>query len=99
MTVQQQRVFGSTTEVGFEIQRLVQEGWEIDPNDPLTAFGPGTLECGLTRDPDAEQLQRDAEARSRRSRAEILADARAAKALKRKETEATTPTTEEQNGI
>lgn len=67
---------GPTVAAGFEIERRVNEGWEIDPEQPLTLGGFGMLQVGFVRDPaDAKE--------PKRSRAEILADARAAKAAKK----------------
>jgi hypothetical protein len=67
---------GPTVAAGFEIERRVNEGWEIDPDRPLTLFGFGTLEVGFLRDPVNTK-------EPKKSRAEILADARAAKAAKK----------------
>jgi hypothetical protein len=67
---------GNTVAVGFEIERRVNEGWEIDPDSPLTYGAFGVLEVGFLRDPANAKPPV-------RSRAEILADARAAKAAKK----------------
>lgn len=76
---QRHQVMGNSVTVGFEIERLVSEGWEIDPNDPLTLSGfYGNLQCGFIRDPANAK-----DAPPKKSRAEILADARAAKAAKK----------------
>lgn len=85
VTRQNQSVAGSTVEIGFEIQRMVQQGWEIDPDKPLTFLGFGNLEVSFWRDADYEQLARDAAELSKPSRAEILAKARQAKADKREQ--------------
>lgn len=69
---------GGTVDVGFEIERRVNEGWEIDPDNPLILFGFGGMQVGFIRDPANAK-----EAKPKRSRAEILADARAAKAAKK----------------
>lgn len=71
---------GPTGAAGFEIEKRVNEGWEIDPDRPLSMMGFGMLEVGFLRDPvNAKE--------PKRSRAEILADARAAKAAKKASTE------------
>jgi len=68
---------GNTVETGFEIERRVNEGWEVDPDNPLTIFGFGTLIVGFVRDPANAK-----DAPPKKTRAEILAAARAAKAAK-----------------
>lgn len=68
---------GNPVAMGFEIERLVNEGWEIDPQNPLTMFGFGQLECRFVRDPANAE-----DAPPKKTRAEILAAARAAKAAK-----------------
>lgn len=82
-TRQEQSIVGGAVAVGFEIERLVSEGWEIDPSKPLTMLAFGQLECGFIRDATDEQLEADA--KPKLTRAEILAKARAAKAAKREE--------------
>ena len=84
MTQMKVLIHGNPVKMGFEIQELVREGWEIDPDYPLDHLGFG-LECRMIRDPDAAQLAADAA--KPLSRAEILAKAREAKANKKKEQE------------
>lgn len=84
-TRQEQSITGSTVEVGFEIQRLIQQGWEIDQNRPLTFAAYGNLEVSFVRDASHNQLAFDAAELSKPTRAEILAKARQAKADKREQ--------------
>lgn len=77
---QEIQMTGSTVEIGFAIQKMVQDGWTIDENSPLTFTGWGTVEVGFVRDPSEEQLQKEKEEREKLTRPEILAKARAAKA-------------------
>lgn len=69
---------GPAVQTGFELEAKIGEGWEIDPDQPLTVGLFGNIECGLIRDPANAK-----DAPPKRSRAEILADARAAKAAKK----------------
>lgn len=78
--LQRMYVGGNSVKVGFELERRINEGWEIDPDSPLTAGPFGALDCWLIRDPANAK-----DAPPRKTRAEILADARAAKAAKRAE--------------
>lgn len=77
-TLERQSITGSAIEVGFDLERLIHEGWEIDEDEPLQPFGFGLL-VGLIRDP---ANAKDPEPKL--SRAEILAKARQAKADKAK---------------
>ena len=74
---------GNPVVVGAEIERRVLDGWVIDPQSPLAFMAFGDLECEFIRNPNEEQLRRDAEPKL--TRAEILTRARAAKADKNKE--------------
>lgn len=67
----------SPATMGFAIQELVKEGWEIDPEYPVTQLG-FSWEVTLTRRPTDKQLKD--ELTPPLSRAEILAKARAKKA-------------------
>lgn len=82
---QEIQMVGNPIEIGFAIQKMVQDGWTIDEHRPLTFYSFGTVEVGFVRDPNEEQLRKDKEALEKPSRAEILAKARAAKAEKAKE--------------
>lgn len=64
-----------------EVVRLTKDGWELDPNFPADTFG-FSYHVGMIRSATPEQLAKDAKP----SRAEILANARAAKAEKKRET-------------
>lgn len=75
-------VGGSPVQVGFELERHIRAGWEIDPQRPLQGGPYGTLECWLRRDPDITT-------EPKKTRAEILEAARAAKAAKREQKEET----------
>lgn len=67
----------SPATLGFALQELVQEGWEIDPQYPVTQLG-FDWEVTMTRTPTNKQLADDLA--KPLSRAEILTKARAAKA-------------------
>lgn len=69
--------------MGFTIQEMVKEGWEIDPEMPVAQVG-FKWECGFIRTPTLEQITKDAAKASKLSSAESLAKARAAKADKAK---------------
>lgn len=58
-----------------QIINEVENGWELDPNYPPGMFFH-SYECGLVRDSEIQE-------EIKRSRAEILAKARAAKAAKK----------------
>lgn len=78
---QDQVIFnGSVVEFGFQLQELIQDGWEINPDFPVQPLAFG-LECALFRDATAEQLAKDGQPRP--TRAEILQRARDAKAAKK----------------
>ena len=75
--------------LSLKIQEMVEEGWDVDPERPMSQLG-FMWECWFIRDVTDEQLQAEAEDADKLSRAEILAKARAAKAEKarvRKENE------------
>lgn len=71
-------VGGNATTVGFEIERRINEGWEIDPNHPLSVGMFGAVDCWLCRDPANAK-----DAPPKPSRGEILKRAREAKAAKK----------------
>lgn len=76
---QEQTVIVSSPEaMGFKIQELVQKGWTINPNHPVSQLN-FQWECGFIRNATPEQIAED----NKPSRAEILAKARATKAAKK----------------
>ena len=70
-------ISSSPAQVGFALQELVKDGWEIDPEHPVTQLGY-SWEVTLTRRPTQAQLAKDLA--KPLSRAEILTKARAKKA-------------------
>lgn len=69
--------------MGFTIQEMVRDGWEIDPDMPCAQV-IFQWECGFIRTPTPEQIAKDAAKASKLSSAESTAKARAAKADKAK---------------
>lgn len=65
----------------FMIVDLLGEGWEFVDDSPPTTYG-FMYECALTRNPTQKQLDTDLARSSKKTRSEILAIARAAKAAK-----------------
>ena len=82
-TEKQVAIVASHSLIAFtaEILEKAKQGWDFD-FEMLPVQGIHMYECAMVRYPTKEELQRDADALGKPSRADILAKARAAKAEK-----------------